>query len=115
VNAPEDPIGGCVYCVCGGVTVQHTCNFCACCFSPRYIDIMVFGKGHIYSDPTCYDIYDCKTPYDPEGLVGAFNAVLLTYLGLLVGRVLVGGLMLIYPFLFSLFNFSFCFRFIITP
>jgi hypothetical protein len=91
VNAPEDPIGGCVYCVCGGVTVQHTCNFCACCFSPRYIDIMVFGKGHIYSDPTCYDIYDCKTPYDPEGLVGAFNAVLLTYLGLLVGRVLVGG------------------------
>mmetsp|Transcript_18459 Transcript_18459/g.48706 ORF Transcript_18459/g.48706 Transcript_18459/m.48706 type:complete len:169 (+) Transcript_18459:415-921(+) len=27
--------------------------------------------------------------YDPEGLVGMFNAVLLTYLGLIAGRVLV--------------------------
>lgn len=44
---------------------------------------------HIYNDPTCHVPYDCQTPYDPEGIVGAFNAVLLTYLGLLIGRILV--------------------------
>jgi len=57
--------------------------------SHRYIDLAVFGRNHIYGDPTCVDAYQCKTPYDPEGLVGAFNAVFLTYLGLLAGRVMV--------------------------
>jgi heparan-alpha-glucosaminide N-acetyltransferase len=57
--------------------------------SHRYIDLKVFGHNHIYGAPTCVDAYQCKVPYDPEGLVGAFNAVFLTYLGLLAGRVMV--------------------------
>ena len=99
----------------------------------RYIDIKIFGKNHIYGNPTCEEVYECKTPYDPEGLVsgnqktppalrpgleaalphaclfrrkqvenphmllllshasqvGGFNAVLMTYLGILAGRVLI--------------------------
>jgi len=35
----------------------------------RYIDIQIFGKKHIYGEPTCEEVYECKTPYDPEGLV----------------------------------------------
>ena len=73
--------------------------------SHRYIDIKVFGHTHIYDEPTCMESFGCQI-YDPEGpppvlpcqstsphvcalgLVGAFNAVLLTYLGLVAGRIL---------------------------
>ena len=57
--------------------------------SHRQIDLQVFGHDHIFDGPTCKEPYQCKVPYDPEGLVGAFNAVLLTYLGLLAGRALI--------------------------
>ena len=54
--------------------------------SHRYINQLVFGVRHIYDIPTCMEAYQC-VPYDPEGFVGGFNAVLLTYLGLVAGRI----------------------------
>jgi heparan-alpha-glucosaminide N-acetyltransferase len=54
--------------------------------SHRYIDHLVFGVRHLYGEPTCMEAYQC-VPYDPEGFVGGFNAVLLTYLGLVAGRI----------------------------
>jgi heparan-alpha-glucosaminide N-acetyltransferase len=65
-------------------------SFAACTGgSHRYIDMQFFGSKHLYDEPTCSVAYECNTPYDPEGLVGGFNAVLLTYLGLVAGRALI--------------------------
>ena len=38
--------------------------------SARYIDILVFGREHIYNHPTAEAIYYTTEPYDPEGLLG---------------------------------------------
>jgi heparan-alpha-glucosaminide N-acetyltransferase len=57
--------------------------------SHRFIDLAVFGRAHMYAEPTCVEAYACEVPFDPEGLVGALNAVLLTYLGLMAGSVMV--------------------------
>ena len=54
----------------------------------RWIDMKLFGKDHIYLNPTCKRLYDC-VGYDPEGTLGSLTACTLTYLGLMTGRVLV--------------------------
>ena len=53
----------------------------------KWVDVSVFGEGHIYDEPTCTTVYQCGV-YDPEGLVGALNAIVLCWLGLYVGRAL---------------------------
>eukprot|EP00656_Telonema_subtile_P008482 TRINITY_DN13955_c0_g1_i1.p1 TRINITY_DN13955_c0_g1~~TRINITY_DN13955_c0_g1_i1.p1 ORF type:complete len:460 (+),score=103.03 TRINITY_DN13955_c0_g1_i1:438-1817(+) len=52
-----------------------------------YIDHKVFGRDHVYQTPTCIDVFDCSN-HDPEGLLGALNAVVLCWLGHHAGRVL---------------------------
>jgi heparan-alpha-glucosaminide N-acetyltransferase len=54
--------------------------------SHRYIDEKILTSSHYYSDPTCKGVYGCL-PYDPEGIVGAFNAAFLSFLGFATGKI----------------------------
>jgi len=53
-----------------------------------YIDKQVLGLNHIYQYPTCRDIYQTGA-YDPEGILGCLTSIVITYLGVVTGRVLV--------------------------
>eukprot|EP00300_Choanocystis_sp_HF-7_P009346 c16384_g1_i2.p1 GENE.c16384_g1_i2~~c16384_g1_i2.p1 ORF type:complete len:867 (+),score=180.26 c16384_g1_i2:32-2632(+) len=52
----------------------------------RYVDVSMFGLNHVYHSPTAQDMYGTGA-YDPEGVLGAFNAVLIAFHGLQVGRI----------------------------
>ncbi|CAH2292528.1 heparan-alpha-glucosaminide N-acetyltransferase isoform X1 [Pelobates cultripes] len=54
-----------------------------------YIDRMVLGKGHIYQHPSSNVIYKTTMPYDPEGILGTINSVVIAFLGLQAGKILV--------------------------
>lgn len=56
--------------------------------SARYIDILVFGRQHIYQNPTCKNIYGCTEPYDPEGLLGCITSIFIVFLGVQCGYTL---------------------------
>jgi len=53
-----------------------------------WVDNSVFGKDHIYQTPTCHQVYRGTAPYDPEGLLGTLNSMVLVWLGVAAGRVL---------------------------
>ena len=53
-----------------------------------YIDATLFGAAHVYSSPTCSDIYQCGA-HDPEGFLGGMMAGWMAWLGLWAGRVFV--------------------------
>jgi heparan-alpha-glucosaminide N-acetyltransferase len=62
-----------------------------------YIDRLVWGAAHMYhnqdangaivSAATCADSFRCPV-YDPEGTLGAINAVVIAFLGLQAGRIM---------------------------
>ncbi|XP_053319352.1 heparan-alpha-glucosaminide N-acetyltransferase isoform X2 [Spea bombifrons] len=54
-----------------------------------YIDRLVIGEAHIYQHPSSNVIYKTTIPYDPEGILGTINSVVIAFLGLQVGKVLV--------------------------
>eukprot|EP00298_Acanthocystis_sp_HF-20_P010614 c18947_g1_i1.p1 GENE.c18947_g1_i1~~c18947_g1_i1.p1 ORF type:complete len:819 (+),score=282.01 c18947_g1_i1:31-2487(+) len=51
-----------------------------------YVDVQFVGRPHVYNSPTCGTLYG-TLGYDPEGFLGAINAVFLTFLGLQAGRI----------------------------
>ena len=51
-----------------------------------YVDKILFGKTHLYQSPTPKKIYETTEPFDPEGLFGVFNSIILTYMGVQAGR-----------------------------
>ncbi|XP_030050412.1 heparan-alpha-glucosaminide N-acetyltransferase isoform X4 [Microcaecilia unicolor] len=53
-----------------------------------YIDRTVLGEEHIYQHPSSNVIYQSTVAYDPEGLLGTINAVVLAFLGLQAGKIL---------------------------
>jgi heparan-alpha-glucosaminide N-acetyltransferase len=53
----------------------------------KYIDEMVFGPNHIYTHPTCQEMYQTGA-YDPEGLLGNLTSIFLCFLGVVAGRAL---------------------------
>lgn len=53
-----------------------------------YIDRWLLGDGHIYQNPSSRVIYSSTMPYDPEGVLGCINSVLMTFLGLQAGKIL---------------------------
>lgn len=74
-----------------------------------YIDKLILQPNHIYSRPTCRELYKCDVPYDPEGefdhtsigvnqfhfrkiqfagLLGILTSILCVYLGVHTGRIL---------------------------
>ena len=56
--------------------------------SAGYIDLLLIGKPHLYARPTCQKIYQTTMPFDPEGILGTFNAIVLTYLGAQAGKII---------------------------
>ncbi|KAI1296680.1 Heparan-alpha-glucosaminide N-acetyltransferase [Halotydeus destructor] len=53
-----------------------------------YLDRKLLGK-HLYQRTTCLEVYKTEVYHDPEGLLGCTTSILLTYLGLIVGRTIV--------------------------
>jgi heparan-alpha-glucosaminide N-acetyltransferase len=54
----------------------------------NFIDRTVLGPGRIMSGPTCSGPYNCQN-HDPEGLLGTLTSCVLTYLGLVCGRIMI--------------------------
>ncbi|XP_075060674.1 heparan-alpha-glucosaminide N-acetyltransferase isoform X2 [Mixophyes fleayi] len=54
----------------------------------RYIDYLILGEGHIYQHPSSNVVYKTTVPYDPEGLLGTINSIVMAFLGLQAGKIL---------------------------
>jgi heparan-alpha-glucosaminide N-acetyltransferase len=54
----------------------------------RAIDVMVFGKNHMYTECTAAKLYQTTLNHDPEGVLGTFTAILITFYGLQVSKIL---------------------------
>ncbi|XP_072239419.1 heparan-alpha-glucosaminide N-acetyltransferase isoform X2 [Leuresthes tenuis] len=52
------------------------------------IDRWLLGENHIYQNPSSRVIYATQTPYDPEGVLGSINSVLMAFLGLQAGKII---------------------------
>jgi heparan-alpha-glucosaminide N-acetyltransferase len=50
---------------------------------------VIVGRNHLYQKPTPQIIYKTTEPFDPEGILGVFNSVILTYLGVQAGRAII--------------------------
>ncbi|XP_066576499.1 heparan-alpha-glucosaminide N-acetyltransferase isoform X2 [Amia ocellicauda] len=53
-----------------------------------YIDRWLLGENHIYQNPSSHVLYQTRMPYDPEGILGTINSVVLAFLGLQAGKIL---------------------------
>ncbi|XP_078000663.1 heparan-alpha-glucosaminide N-acetyltransferase-like, partial [Glandiceps talaboti] len=53
-----------------------------------YIDRWILGVQHLYTDPTCKDVYQTTMNYDPEGILGSCMSVFMCFLGLQAGKIL---------------------------
>lgn len=54
-----------------------------------YIDRLVLGEHHVYPHPSSNVVYKTTVPYDPEGILGTINSVVMAFLGLQAGKILV--------------------------
>ncbi|XP_069638728.1 heparan-alpha-glucosaminide N-acetyltransferase isoform X1 [Haliaeetus albicilla] len=53
-----------------------------------YIDRLLLGEKHIYQHPSSSVIYQTTMPYDPEGILGTINTILMAFLGLQAGKII---------------------------
>ncbi|KAJ7324386.1 hypothetical protein JRQ81_017406, partial [Phrynocephalus forsythii] len=53
-----------------------------------YIDKLLLGEGHMYQHPTCKEIYKTTQPFDPEGILGTINSVLMAFLDFQAGKII---------------------------
>ncbi|XP_029706224.1 heparan-alpha-glucosaminide N-acetyltransferase-like [Takifugu rubripes] len=53
-----------------------------------FIDRWLLGEKHIYQNPSSRVIYATHVPYDPEGILGSINSILMTFLGLQAGKII---------------------------
>uniref|UniRef100_A0A8C7N2J1 Recombining binding protein suppressor of hairless-like n=1 Tax=Oncorhynchus kisutch TaxID=8019 RepID=A0A8C7N2J1_ONCKI len=53
-----------------------------------YVDRWLLGVNHIYQTPSSRVIYKSHLPFDPEGVLGSINSVLMAFLGLQAGKIL---------------------------
>eukprot|EP00063_Salmo_salar_P090588 XP_014065423.1 PREDICTED: heparan-alpha-glucosaminide N-acetyltransferase-like [Salmo salar] len=53
-----------------------------------YVDRWLLGENHIYQTPSSRVIYKSHMPFDPEGVLGSINSVLMAFLGLQAGKIL---------------------------
>ncbi|KTF89251.1 hypothetical protein cypCar_00004673 [Cyprinus carpio] len=53
-----------------------------------YIDRWLLGNNHIYQTPSSRVVYQSVVPFDPEGVLGSINSVLMAFLGLQAGKIL---------------------------
>lgn len=53
-----------------------------------YLDKKIFGSDHIFTGPTCREVYQTGI-FDPEGFLGNFTSLFLTFTGYQCGRILI--------------------------
>lgn len=53
-----------------------------------HIDRWLLGERHIYQTPSSRVIYNSHIPFDPEGILGSINSILMTFLGLQAGKII---------------------------
>nr|XP_055061712.1 heparan-alpha-glucosaminide N-acetyltransferase [Misgurnus anguillicaudatus] len=53
-----------------------------------YIDRWLLGENHIYQTPSVRVVYQSPVPFDPEGVLGSINSILMAFLGLQAGKIL---------------------------
>ncbi|KAF5885896.1 heparan-alpha-glucosaminide N-acetyltransferase-like, partial [Clarias magur] len=53
-----------------------------------YIDRWLLGDTHIYQTPSPRVMYQTLVPFDPEGVLGSVNSILMAFLGLQAGKIL---------------------------
>nr|XP_026647760.1 heparan-alpha-glucosaminide N-acetyltransferase isoform X2 [Zonotrichia albicollis] len=52
-----------------------------------YIDRLLLGEKHMYQHPSSAVIYQSTMPYDPEGILGTINSIVMAFLGLQAGKI----------------------------
>ena len=86
------PVPGCPTGYLGAGGLAEGSNHAQCTGgASTYIDNQIFGKSHTYHHASCGDVYKCNghdNDHDPEGFLGALNAVVLCWLGHQAGRIL---------------------------
>uniref|UniRef100_A0A3P9HBB6 Heparan-alpha-glucosaminide N-acetyltransferase n=1 Tax=Oryzias latipes TaxID=8090 RepID=A0A3P9HBB6_ORYLA len=53
-----------------------------------FLDRWLLGEKHIYQTPSSRVLYLTQIPYDPEGVLGSINSVLMAFLGLQAGKII---------------------------
>ncbi|KAM4709548.1 heparan-alpha-glucosaminide N-acetyltransferase [Discoglossus pictus] len=54
-----------------------------------YIDRVILGEDHMYQHPSSNVIYKTTIAYDPEGILGTINSVVMAFFGLQAGKILI--------------------------
>ncbi|XP_070840722.1 heparan-alpha-glucosaminide N-acetyltransferase isoform X3 [Chaetodon trifascialis] len=53
-----------------------------------FLDRWLLGENHIYQTPSSRVIYGTRVPFDPEGVLGSINSILMAFLGLQAGKII---------------------------
>jgi len=54
-----------------------------------YVDRLILGVNHIYSNPTPKHLYQTEAPFDPEGILGSLTTIFQVFLGYQAGQIIV--------------------------
>nr|Q3UDW8.2 RecName: Full=Heparan-alpha-glucosaminide N-acetyltransferase; AltName: Full=Transmembrane protein 76 [Mus musculus] len=54
-----------------------------------YIDRLLLGDNHLYQHPSSTVLYHTEVAYDPEGVLGTINSIVMAFLGVQAGKILV--------------------------
>ncbi|XP_042289176.1 heparan-alpha-glucosaminide N-acetyltransferase isoform X3 [Thunnus maccoyii] len=53
-----------------------------------YVDRWMFGDN-MYRYPTCKEMYHTTQPFDPEGVLGTINSIVMGFLGMQAGKIII--------------------------
>ncbi|KAM4837012.1 heparan-alpha-glucosaminide N-acetyltransferase isoform 2-T2 [Thomomys bottae] len=53
-----------------------------------YIDHLFLGDDHLYQHPSSSVLYHTEVAYDPEGILGTINSIMMAFLGAQAGKIL---------------------------
>ncbi|XP_034041423.1 heparan-alpha-glucosaminide N-acetyltransferase [Thalassophryne amazonica] len=53
-----------------------------------YIDRWMFGDN-MYRYPTCKEMYHTTQPFDPEGVLGTINSIVMGFMGMQAGKIII--------------------------
>uniref|UniRef100_A0A4W2EAE1 Heparan-alpha-glucosaminide N-acetyltransferase catalytic domain-containing protein n=1 Tax=Bos indicus x Bos taurus TaxID=30522 RepID=A0A4W2EAE1_BOBOX len=53
-----------------------------------YVDRLLLGDQHLYQHPSSAVLYHTEVAYDPEGILGTINSIVMAFLGVQAGKIL---------------------------
>ncbi|XP_037668941.1 heparan-alpha-glucosaminide N-acetyltransferase isoform X4 [Choloepus didactylus] len=53
-----------------------------------YVDRLLLGDNHLYQHPSSNVLYHTEVAYDPEGVLGTINSIVMAFLGVQAGKIL---------------------------